>query len=904
MALLNALLFAFNRGLVSLLALARVDIKRLALSAEIFVNWMPRNLGSMLLRPGLKYLDSTFNNSAAINIPFIFSIADTAIIELTDQLMRVRVSEAVITRVAVSTAITNGGFTTDLTGWTDNDDAGATSAWATGNYLSLIGTKYNAAKRYQTVTVAGGDANKEHALHIIVFRGKPSIRVGSTVSGEEYIADTVIGPGVHSLAFTPTGNFTIEFSNRTEYAALIDSVAIEAAGDMTLVTPWLAADLAKIRWAQSADVEFIATYGYQQRRIERHAVRSWSVVKYLPEDGPFRIVNTSTTRLTASATFGDITLTADRSIFKTTHVGALYRLSSFGQREDATVAGAAQFSDPIRINGVGSSRQFSITVTGTWVGTLTLQRSVGEVGSWTAVETYTTNQSKTYNDTLDNQIIFYRLGFDTGNYTSGTATILLEYSSGGKTGVVLLTAVSTGLSASAAVLSDLGGITATQDWAESVWSDKQGWPSAVVFAEGRLWWPGKNWNIGSVSDAFESFDDTIEGDSAPIIRSIGDGPVDTINWALSLQRLILGGQSAEISARSSNFDEPLTPTNYNIKNASTQGSSNVAAVRADDIGIYVSTNGWQLYALEFDANKYDYGSENLTELYPNIGSPGFTRIVVQRKPDTRIHAMRSDGTVMIMVFNPLEKVRCMVNFTTDGLVEDMFVLPGAVGDEEDKVYYLIKRTINGSTKRYLEKWALESECVGGTLNKQADSFISGTQAASSTITGLSSIEAKSVVVWANGVCLADTNGDILTFTVSSGQITGLTHYGVAILVTSYAVGIAYVGQFKSTKLAYAAQLGTALGMQKRVTRIGLVAANTHHKGIQFGPSFDRMDTIPQNILGANVAQDTVYPTFDVGDLTFPGGINNDIRLCLQASAPRPANLMAAVLGIATDDGSP
>ena len=51
---------------------------------------------------------------------------------------------------------------------------------------------------------------------------------------------------------------------------------------------------------------------------------------------------------------------------------------------------------------------------------------------------------------------------------------------------------------------------ATTSWAEGAWSNYRGWPSAVAFYEGRLWWAGKDKIYASVSDAFSSFDDTIE----------------------------------------------------------------------------------------------------------------------------------------------------------------------------------------------------------------------------------------------------------------------------------------------------------------------------------------------------------------------------------------------------------
>jgi hypothetical protein len=54
---------AFNRGLVSELGLARADVKRITLSAAEMTNYMPRVLGSMMLRAGLEYRTPTDGNN-------------------------------------------------------------------------------------------------------------------------------------------------------------------------------------------------------------------------------------------------------------------------------------------------------------------------------------------------------------------------------------------------------------------------------------------------------------------------------------------------------------------------------------------------------------------------------------------------------------------------------------------------------------------------------------------------------------------------------------------------------------------------------------------------------------------------------------------------------------------------
>src|SRR3990172_7911740 len=147
-------LYALNRGLVSAMALGRTDLKRLALSAETYTNWVPRKLGPMSLRPGGKYLGSSQSDAAARYLEFIFRTNDTAIIEFTNLIMRVWVSDALITRPSVSSAVTNGNFDANIASWTDDDEAGGVSAWVAGGYLGLTGNGTAAAILTQQITVS------------------------------------------------------------------------------------------------------------------------------------------------------------------------------------------------------------------------------------------------------------------------------------------------------------------------------------------------------------------------------------------------------------------------------------------------------------------------------------------------------------------------------------------------------------------------------------------------------------------------------------------------------------------------------------------------------------------------------------------------------------------------------
>jgi len=883
----SLVLMTFNRGVVSPLALGRVDLERTRMSAETQTNWMPRALGSMSLRPGLGFVGATHNNAKAQYIPFVFSVDDTALVEVTANQLRVLVGDQPVSRVAVSTAVSNGTFNSDLTGWSDADEAGATSDWASGGFMSLVGTRFNAAIRRQTLSVSGGDQGKEHALRITVQRGPVLFRLGSTSGGDEYIGETTLGSGTHSLAFTPTtGSVFVQLANRNKRASLVDIVAIEGAGILTLPAPWNEAALPLLRFDQSNDVIFVACEGHQQRRIERRATRSWSIVKYEPLDGPFRVENVSSIRLTPSALSGDITLSASSPLFRAGHVGTLFRLRSIGQRVETVITGVNQFSNEIRVTGTGGSRRFYWDVTGTWTGTIWIQRSIGEPGVWVDWYDMTGNEGGSDDDDLDNQIIYYRIGTKATPGFTGSATVSLRFGGGSIVGTMRINSVASQTSATAGVIQELGGTDGSEIWSEGSWSDYRGWPSAVAFYEGRLGWFGKSGVWQSISDTVDAFNPDTIGDSGPINRTIRYGSADAVAWAQAAQRLLVGTAAAELSIRSTSFDEPLTPTNYNVKPASTQGAlRTVPAVLMDGSVVFVQAGGTRVYELRLAGNGLDYTPIDLTTLAPEIGEPGIVSLAVQRQPDTRIHCVRADGKVAIAVIDRNENVLAWVLFETDGAVENVVRLPGPI---EDRVYYVVRRIINGQTVRYLERWAQEGECKPGDVVKLLDSHKVYANNNSATLSGLGHLQGKTVAIWADGVYrgLVDLSGSSI---VMSG------------VVQNAIVGLPYTATYKSAKLVFSGAYGPTLMQRKIFKKLGILARNLHAQSLRYGDASGPLYAMPGNEDGKAVAANTVWADYDKDMLPVDGVWSTDSRIRLTAQAPLPATVLALVAPVESNE---
>jgi hypothetical protein len=247
--------------------------------------------------------------------------------------------------------------------------------------------------------------------------------------------------------------------------------------------------------------------------------------------------------------------------------------------------------------------------------------------------------------------------------------------------------------------------------------------------------------------------------------------------------------------------------------------------------------------------------------------------------------------------NKSEEVLAWVEVDTLGYVEDVCVLPAADGDTDDRVYYIVRRTIDGDTVRYVEKWAQEVDCRGDQdYCDLGDSFVRYAGAATMIVTGLDHLEGEDVTVWADGRDIGtDDSARPWThrYSVSGGSVT------LDVAVSNATIGLPYQAPFKSTKLGSITQAGSPLGTSKNIAQCGFVLADTHPKGLRFGDTLDeagshRMDDMPGVEAGTEVGEDTHVAYDDV--IPFPGSWSPNTRVCLMAQAPRPCT----VLGITPD----
>lgn len=904
--------YALNRGEVSRLALDRVDVDKLRLSAEQQINWLPLTMGPMTLRPGSGYIGEVLASSSCRLMEFVYSTTDAALIELTQSVMRVWVDDALVTRPAVSATIQ------PFSAWTQTISTGATIDVSHGDLRITSVRPGDISSAYGSMAITAGQESLEHALRITISKGPVLFKIGTTVGGEEILSSTPLDNGVHSIAFTPgTSTVYCQFDSTKLAQRTVGSIAVEVAGVMSLPTPWTSDLLNYVQYDQSADVIYVACRDCIQKKIERRSRTSWSIVDYRVPDGPFaNAPGDESFTFSASYFDGDVTLTCNKPFFTPNHVGAKLRLFHNGQTRQSNLSKSDTYTHPIRVAGTSTAsfsskdREFAISLNGTWSGTIMVERTYDPDGltDWVSFKSYTVNGLYVIDDQLNNVIVWYRVGFMPSGYTSGTCTVGVAYNGGGGAGICEITAVTDSRNASVEVADYIDskgarygylhnqGVAA--NWRMSQWNAISGYPSSCALHEGRLWWAGANKSWGSVSDTYASFDFEKTGDAAPIVRSIGKGPVAHTNFMLSLSRLAIGTDGGVVTARSSSFDEPLTPTAFNLKYSTNQGTAPLRAIQVDNNGVFVQRSGRRVYLLSFVAQSADFKPFDLTRLNMDIGVPGFVDIAVQRQPDTRLLLVRGDGQLAVLLSDEQDDVQAWWRIETDGVIENVAVLPGQL---EDEVYVVVARTIGGVTKRFLEKFARLDECKGGATSKLADSHVVYSGAPTTVLAGLDHLEGKAVVVWGDGKEIGfDQNNPatVATYTVASGKIVLPT------AVSNAVTGLPYTATFVSAKLAYAAAQGTAINQVKRVGHIGIVADTMHYQAIRYGhwhedPAEMILRSLPPVERGKPTPVDTIWSSYDQQQFPFPGEWDTDARIMIQGQAPRPATICGFTLEMET-----
>jgi len=270
-------------------------------------------------------------------------------------------------------------------------------------------------------------------------------------------------------------------------------------------------------------------------------------------------------------------------------------------------------------------------------------------------------------------------------------------------GYVKITGFTSTTVVNADVIEDLDAAVATDEWAEGAWGDVRGYPARVTFHERRLcmartdYEPQKLWM--SKSYVYDSF---VVGaaDDDGINVQIASDEANEIQWMSSGTSLAVGTFGGEFVI-AGGTGEPLTPSNINSTRQTGWGSKAIQPKKISNFIYYVQRFGQKIRELYYFWDLDNYKSADTTILAEHITGNGIVDIAYQQNPDSILWCIRDDGKIATFTREADQELQAWSRQSTDGLYESITAIPSA-DQPYDEVWTIVNRTINSTTKRYLE----------------------------------------------------------------------------------------------------------------------------------------------------------------------------------------------------------
>jgi len=590
--------------------------------------------------------------------------------------------------------------------------------------------------------------------------------------GTKYIATAKTGtPRLLPFEFSTddasvveTGSFYMRFFQ--DGGQILDPIL-----PVEIVTVFAADELDAIQFTQFDNQMYLVDGTDVPQVLSRTSNTNWTIADVDFQTGPFLPENETATTITSSATTGSITLTASSGIFETTtgasHIGSIWQINQVG--------GNPSISSTFSANGTSiATAQFtggySFTTSGTWAGTVTLQRSTNGGISWRSalaplVDTNFDNPAETEEDGAVYRAVM-------SNYTSGTCTYNITVTDNTNKGVVRITAVASSTSATATVLNDLVSTKATSTWREGYWSDFRGWPLSVVTHQQRLVFGGSRTFPQTIwfgktdpDDPANFFEGTLDTSSFTVALP-GQNP---IRWLLSQDYLLIGTSGS--CGKYGDQGKAVTPTSPNYQEQTRHGGAALRAVLGGDAVVYVERGSRIVrefgYSLQFDK----YLSPDLTILSPEITKSGITDIAFQLRPDPVLWSVLGNGNIATLTYDRTQSVVAWSPQVTDGDFESVAIISGS---NEDEVWVSVTRDNGVFIEQFQPRdWGDDQEDAWFV-----DSGLGYDSTAATTFTGLDHLNGSTVAVFADGIVLESevvSNGSITIDVASSVVVAGLPY---------------------------------------------------------------------------------------------------------------------------------
>ena len=347
---------------------------------------------------------------------------------------------------------------------------------------------------------------------------------------------------------------------------------------------------------------------------------------------------------------------------------------------------------------------------------------------------------------------------------------------------------------------------------EDAWSNSRGWPFTATFHEGRLYFGGSaslpSSLFGSKVGDFFNFKAAEGLDDDAIKITLSTDSVNTVTGLRSGRDLQIFTTGAEFFIPQGDLD-PITPANVVAKSSTKRGAKPFIKPQAAEGGtLFIQRSGKAIRELLFSDVELSYVANNISLLASHLlvdpqkmalrsatdTTEGDLFLIVNGEDTTgyRAASLQHAGQIAAFMLNKGQNIVAPSHFVTDGTFKDIAV-------DIDDIYTIVKRTIGGATKYYLEIFDEDFTTDGAV---QTLTGFSG-----NTYGGHSHLNGKTVKVIRDDIVDADQ-------VVSSGNVTAGGQP-----TTYLEAGLDYAVEVVTNPVELRLPSGVVAGQRKRILEV-------------------------------------------------------------------------------------
>ena len=440
-------------------------------------------------------------------------------------------------------------------------------------------------------------------------------------------------------------------------------------------------------------------------------------------------------------------------------------------------------------------------------------------------------------------------------------------------------------------------LTPITRWQISSFSASDGYPVAIGFYQDRLGLGGTTTQprgiFASESANYEShhLSDPIQENDAIAVEVTGN-QLSAVTWVEELYGQMIVGTGGAIRVLGPAAQaEPFSSFNVQSAQISTVGAARAQPLIVPDGLLYLDRYRKRLMALR-GGEGGGLAAEEISWWSDHLFAPGIVDMAFQEDRNNVAWFVDEDGGVVAGTYQPelgvigFAPVTFGGSFSTgDPVAESAAAIPSAGGAAN---YFIVKRTINGSTRRYLEYMAPRYE-TGDTLADAVylDCAYTYSGSATATITGVTWLIGATGGVFADGVDL----GDAVVSAAGSVTLPG------GVTAAKVTVGLRYTSRLEMLKPPTTGNRdGSASGRQQRVADVALDLLNA--AGLEISGQSGTARAFPHSgrAAAAGSLNTGVFPAVPI-----EGRWRDDAAPVITTDRAYPATIRAVIVGL---EGAP